>query len=482
MMKRSMFAGLGAAAVVVAEPQSWVGLSLGEGDRARIQRAMVAIDFRGDFNELGLFVSPNVTELAHSLHIPEGRLRTLADYTPGRALWAAENDRSDVSAAAWNPETSRLIAASKSLYSVDVSSMGARSTLLAFADVDPEDAADFSGTEWVLVSDRAFIPVPDMLDSTLAKALLSSNMKVRAEANRLVVEEPDETVEKLISGVSAAPMRSHLDRLTAIFTRLASSDDIYEAKALIEKIWEEELDIPGVRVYEDFFDEQYSPNIVADIPGTLYPDAWVVIGAHYDSRSTSTTNTTLRAPGADDNGTGTVALLEMARNIKESGVRFGFGIRMIHFGAEEQGLVGSRGYARAAAERGENIVAMLNGDMLGWRIPGAPIALGMKDRNVTPWLLETCNVLSELYVPEIVVGLSASCCSDYLSFFENGFPAVGYFENLGSASDNPNYHRSSDSLETVNFEQQELLTKAWFAGLATFAVPEGSVRPPTAAL
>ena len=77
--------------------------------------------------------------------------------------------------------------------------------------------------------------------------------------------------------------------------------------------------------------------------------------------------------------------------------------------------------------------------------------IGMKDRFIADWLLNIANGLAEQYVPEVKVSSSSSCCSDHQSFTENGFPAIGYFENEGSASDYPHYHKSTDLPEYVHF-------------------------------
>ena len=106
----------------------------------------------------------------------------------------------------------------------------------------------------------------------------------------------------------------------------------------------------------------------------------------------------------------------------------------------------------------------------GWRLPGTQITLGMKDRFVAEWLLEVADSLATLYVPQVAVGRSASCCSDHQSFTENGFPAIGYFENEGGASDYPHYHKSTDLVEYVDFDNALLISKAYLATFMTFAV------------
>jgi len=159
----------------------------------------------------------------------------------------------------------------------------------------------------------------------------------------------------------------------------------------------------------------------------------------------------------------------MARVIAK--IDFEYTIQLILFSGVEQGLVGSRAYAKNLADNGATVVAMFNADMLGWRLPGTVLTLGMKDRFVADWLLAIANGITEMYVPGIKVGVSSSCCSDHQSFTENGFPAIGYFENEGGASDYPHYHQSTDLPEYVDMDNVHLCSKAVLAALMTFAVP-----------
>ena len=71
----------------------------------------------------------------------------------------------------------------------------------------------------------------------------------------------------------------------------------------------------------------------------------VLISAHYDSRGSFGS---VRAPGADDDGSGTTALLGIARAVKRLGLRFRARVELCAFSGEEQGLLGSRAYARYA--------------------------------------------------------------------------------------------------------------------------------------
>ena len=82
----------------------------------------------------------------------------------------------------------------------------------------------------------------------------------------------------------------------------------------------------------------YAHNIVAEIPGTEYPEQVVMLGAHFDTWHAS--------PNASDNTSGVVVMLEAMRILKELKVRPKRTIRVIFWGGEEQGLFGSRAYVK----------------------------------------------------------------------------------------------------------------------------------------
>ncbi len=102
-------------------------------------------------------------------------------------------------------------------------------------------------------------------------------------------------------------------------------------------------------------------NIEAVLPGTTTPDEIVVVGAHYDSVT--------GCPGANDNGTGVAATLELARRF--AGAPRAKTVRFVAFVNEEPPffrttLMGSAVYANAAAARGDRIVAMLSLETIGY--------------------------------------------------------------------------------------------------------------------
>jgi len=208
--------------------------------------------------------------------------------------------------------------------------------------------------------------------------------------------------------------------------------------------------------------------VIAEKTGTVYPDEIIVVGAHYDSRAQRNVPTE-RAPGANDDASGSSVLLELARVVQLKDLSFERTIRLTAFSGEEQGLVGSDFYARDLRSNDVDVVAMFNGDMLGWKPAGSAVALGMKRDYVDTQLLQSANEITQLYVPELDIGLSTSCCSDYVSFYEVGYSAIGYFQFPGRAADYPYYHTSDDTPDHIDVDFLELEGKAMIAAALTYA-------------
>jgi hypothetical protein len=97
-------------------------------------------------------------------------------------------------------------------------------------------------------------------------------------------------------------------------------------------------------------------NVIAEIPGSVFPNEVVVVGGHLDSWDAP------GSQGCSDNGTGVSSVIEAARLIKQSGLKPKRTIRFMLFGGEEQGLLGSRGYVEAHKLEMEKISACLVDD------------------------------------------------------------------------------------------------------------------------
>ncbi|KAG0269217.1 hypothetical protein DFQ27_004457 [Actinomortierella ambigua] len=212
---------------------------------------------------------------------------------------------------------------------------------------------------------------------------------------------------------------------------------------------------------------RFGPNVLCTIKGTTLPDELVILGAHHDSRGSFFNP---RAPGANDDGSGTGMLLAVARAIHEHKVTFERTVIIAAFSGEEQGLLGSAAYARLLRTQGAKVVTMLQGDMLAYQMPGEPIQTAFPLRHHTPELTDLLVNVTQMYVPETKVGFTGACCSDHQSFFENGYPATAFFERNGPIAD-PKYHNSADLVYRAGYSFEELAanTKAMMASIFEMA-------------
>jgi Ca2+-binding RTX toxin-like protein len=180
-------------------------------------------------------------------------------------------------------------------------------------------------------------------------------------------------------------------------------------------------------------------NVVGVKPGTSAPNDIYVVGAHYDS---------VNNPGADDNASGTAAVMELARAV--SAYDFDATLVFIAFDREEQGLYGSAAYA--ADHVGDNIRAMVNLDMIAYNPDGAnknKVRIYDGDNNDEQLKEDLIDAFS-LYGDGVTAENGGwTNRSDHASFDVRGVDAALIIEYSWSA--NPNYHRADDAVETPGY-------------------------------
>jgi carboxypeptidase Q len=176
-------------------------------------------------------------------------------------------------------------------------------------------------------------------------------------------------------------------------------------------------------------------NVIAEIRGTD-PDEWILIGAHLDSWDFGT--------GAQDNGTGTASVIEVARVLASLGQKPRRSIRFALWGGEEQGLVGSYAYAQAHTAEMAKCVAVLNtdngsGHPKGWKVEAR------KDLRAS---MEPLS--SALLKPLGADGLSleATYDTDHGPFMLQGVPALDLWVDMEHYKEV--HHKSSDTFDKVD--------------------------------
>ena len=173
-------------------------------------------------------------------------------------------------------------------------------------------------------------------------------------------------------------------------------------------------------------------NTVADIPGSAHPGQVVIVGAHLDSWDLGT--------GASDNGTGSMATLEAARIIAQSGLKPQRTIRFILFTGEEQGLIGSRLYAAAHAAEMDSIQAVIVldngvGAVTGMALQGRLDLYALWRRILAP--------VHALHADTITDNEKGG--TDHLSFIPYGVPGFNF--NQITRGYNHTHHSQSDTYD-----------------------------------
>jgi hypothetical protein len=222
-------------------------------------------------------------------------------------------------------------------------------------------------------------------------------------------------------------------------------------------------------------------NVIGEKQGLVHPDKIVLLTAHLDSISPTPYS---YAPGADDNASGSTALLIAADLLAD--LSFDYTIRLIFFTGEEQGMRGSDAYAAAVYSAGENILGVLNFDMISWDAKDDGPNIDLHSNN--PAIEDDSDALADLVaaiidvydldlIPQIVE--NGATFSDHLRFWQRGYAAIMGIEDYYNAAEddeeprdwNTNYHTVNDRLSTLNLTYFREYVRAAVAAFVHLAGP-----------
>ena len=210
---------------------------------------------------------------------------------------------------------------------------------------------------------------------------------------------------------------------------------------------------PGIR----------TANVIATLKGTTNPELIYIVSSHFDSVE--------RGPGADDNSSGTTALLEAARVLAKrpqaGTIKFAF------FTGEEAGLLGSREFVRRAVAAKDKVVGALNNDMIGY----------MNDQRMDNTIRYSNDGIRDL---QHAAAMQFTNLITYDSRYYQNTDAHAYYEAYGNRVGgigsypilgNPHYHQSHDVLETIDQQlvaevsKTTVATIMWMASSPTLPPP-----------
>lgn len=284
----------------------------------------------------------------------------------------------------------------------------------------------------------------------------------------------DPLVETIVSSVATSNLSASVQSLQDFQTRYASTSNCEAAGEYLFGAFSA-LGLDDVRFEPFGFSSYTSRNVIAEKTGQTYPDDIVIICSHYDSISPSASRLTL-APGADDNASGTAAVLEAARIL--TSYPCDFTVRFINFSAEEWGLFGSRAYATAAQQAGDRIIGVVNLDMIAYA-NAMPEDLQIIVNPASAWLADRFLLAASEYGPlGATKTVDASFVySDHGPFWDNGYPALLAIED--DPLTNPYYHQTTDTIDKLNPEFFTSAARASLGLLAELAQPIRAGYPDT---
>ena len=205
--------------------------------------------------------------------------------------------------------------------------------------------------------------------------LAASCLSVSASPTQL-----DGQIEAVLKAIQPAQIKAYDDKLVSFGTRNTLSDTVSEQRGIgaarrwIEAEMNQCAGLSNGRMTVSL-DEHIEPvgrriaqptnvvNIVATLKGTATPERVLVVSGHYDSRATDVMDVTSDAPGANDDASGSAAVIAMACAFAP--YQWEATLVFMNVAGEEQGLLGAEHWAELAAREHRNIIGMLDNDIIG---------------------------------------------------------------------------------------------------------------------
>jgi hypothetical protein len=285
--------------------------------------------------------------------------------------------------------------------------------------------------------------------------LAMSQVKPSEHINPMVNEF--DFIVSLVQEIDENLVYSYLSELVAFGPRYTGTDNCSQAAQYIYNNFRDFGLSAQIEPWE--YAGYKSQNVVGELVGTNQSDAVVLMTAHYD--------TVIESPGADDDASGVAAVLAAAHVMCK--YTFVHTIRFVAFSGEEVGTYGSFHHARWAYERGDNIVAVINIDMVGYAesTRGGRLLRVFETRR-TQWLSELLIEVSSRYSK--YVDLAVEPIPNYIGADHQAFLDYGYDAVFCAHYDGYRWgHSRNDTLDHINITYQTKATRLLLAMVATLA-------------
>lgn len=281
----------------------------------------------------------------------------------------------------------------------------------------------------------------------------------------LYAQHMQDEIAAAVSQVSMERLESLLREYEQLGIKNIGSQNLEATRAWIKQCY---LDMgyspEQISEYAFSYAQKTLYNIVLTKKGNLFPHTYIYLSAHYDS--------TPNGPGVNDNGSGTVALLEIARIIQSKNLPYS--VRLVHFSAEEVGLIGSKRYVEEVAKP-QNIAirALINLDEIGGdKNKRNTFVYCERDESnvstvnnaISAHFTQRMANITKLYTSLDAV-ISHAYASDYMPFEAAGYNIMGFYESYQTA----HYHSSTDLLQNMDVPYFHKVVQAALASLLHFS-------------
>ncbi|KAI0705564.1 Zn-dependent exopeptidase [Earliella scabrosa] len=263
-------------------------------------------------------------------------------------------------------------------------------------------------------------------------------------------------VNAVIRTLSTSNMQSYLSTLTAFNNRYRTSST---GRAASQWIFDTITDLAEGRgdiTVSKFTHSWTQFSVVARFAGASSGPV-TILGSHEDSINLSNPSSG-RAPGADDDGSGSVNLIEIFRALVAADFQPSTPLELHWYSGEEDGLLGSQAIARDYKNRGVAVKAFLELDMTAYFAPGSREVIALEadyiDNGVNTFVKQLVENYSTLdWAMDIPCGYA---CSDHASWYRQGYPTAMLYEAI-TGDDNPRIHSASDTTSVNGFSWSHTL-------------------------
>jgi Tol biopolymer transport system component len=286
-------------------------------------------------------------------------------------------------------------------------------------------------------------------------ASLAAEQSLRAKGTRMYASIAD-AVKSAVAEVSTPRIYAHEKTLFDFDSKHISRPGNKLAAAYLYEAYKSFGYSPEYQAFErsNAFGGQ-TANVVATLKGTVNPELIYVVSSHYDSVAVG--------PGADDDSSGTAALLETARIMATRPQPAT--IVFASFTGEEAGLLGSREFVRRAVAANWSVVGALNNDMVGW---ANDHRMDATIRFSNAGIRDVQHAASTLFTNLITYDALYYKSTDAVAYFDAYGDIVGGIGSYPVLS-SPHYHQSHDVLENMNHQQIAEVAKTTVATIMLLA-------------